>query len=144
MDDALAERRLDVVRRHMESENDHDFETTMGTFAHPRYELVPTGMVFDGEEEVRAYFAASRGAFADQRNEPIALHATDAGVFAEFWLLGTHTGPLLGHEPTGREMRVRMVAYFEFAPADGDRPDGIVCERVYYDLHSILAQLGLD
>lgn len=141
--DALAERRLEVVRRHMESENDHDFDATIATFAHPRYELIPTGQVFDGEEEVRAYFAGSRTAFADQRNEPIALHATGTGVFAEFWLLGTHTGPLLGHEPTGREFRVRMVAFFEFAPADGDRPDAIVCERVYYDLLSILRQLDL-
>ncbi len=141
--DELTQRRLDVVRTHMASENDHDFDTTMGTFAHPRYELIPTGQVFDGDDEVRAYFAGSRAFFADQRNEPIALHATDTGVFAEFWLLGTHTGPLLGHEPTGRELRVRMVAFFEFAPADSDRPDGIVCERVYYDLHTILGQLGL-
>ncbi len=71
------------------------------------------------------------------------MHATEAGVFADFWLLGTHTGPLLGHPPTGREIRVRMVAFFEFAPADGDQPDGIVCERVFYDLRSILDQLGL-
>lgn len=53
----LVERRLQVVRTHMESENDHDFDTTMATFAHPRYEPVPTGQVFDGEDEVRAYFA---------------------------------------------------------------------------------------
>lgn len=139
--DDLDERRLEVVRRHMASENEHDFDTTMGTFARPRYELVPTGQVFDGEEQVRAYFAGSRATFADQRNEPIALHATDAGVFAEFWLLGTHTGALLGHEPTGREIRVRMVAFFEFG--DADDPEGITCERVYYDLHSILTQLGL-
>lgn len=103
--DPVAERRLDVVRRHMASENEHDFETTLATFSHPRYELIPTGQVFDGEDEVRAYFAGSRATFADQRNEPIALHATDSGVFAEFWLLGTHTGPLLGHAPTGREIR---------------------------------------
>ena len=141
--DALAERRLEVVRLHMESENEHDFDTTMSTFSHPRYELIPTGQVFDGADEVRAYFAGSRATFADQRNEPIALHATDTGVFAEFWLLGTHSGPLLGHEPTGREIRVRMVAFFEFGSADGDHSDGIVCERVYYDLRSILTQLDL-
>lgn len=114
MKETLAERRLEVVRRHMASENDHDFDTTMATFSHPRYELIPSGQVFDGEEEVRAYFAGSRTAFADQRNEP-----------------------------TGREIRVRMVAFFEFDAADGDHPDGIVCERVYYDLHTILTQLGL-
>lgn len=137
MEKDLAQRRLDVVREHMASENDRDVERTLATFGHPRYELVPTGQIFDGEDEVRAYFATTRQAFPDQRNEPIALHVASAGVFAEFWLLGTHTGPLLGHEPTGNSFRTRMVALFEF---DGDR---IVCERVYYDLLSILTQLQL-
>ena len=64
----LRERRLAVVREHMESENDHDFDTTIATFGHPRYELVATGDVYDGEVAVRAYFAESRRAFPDQRN----------------------------------------------------------------------------
>lgn len=127
----------------MQSENDLDFDLTMSTFHHPRYELVPTGQVFDGEAEVREYFAGSRAAFPDQRNEPIALHASEAGVFAEFWLRGTNTGPLMGQEPTGRAFEVRMVAFFEFADRDGDHADRIVCERVYYDLVSILSQIGL-
>ena len=41
------------MREHMESENVHDFDATIGTFGHPRYEIVPTGDVYDGEEEVR-------------------------------------------------------------------------------------------
>ena len=36
---SLSERRLEVVRRHMASENELDFATTLATFAHPRYEL---------------------------------------------------------------------------------------------------------
>ncbi len=55
----LRRRRHDVVVTHLESENAHDFDTTIGTFSHPRYELVPTGQVFDGEIEVRQYFAAN-------------------------------------------------------------------------------------
>jgi hypothetical protein len=53
----LRQRREAIVREHMESENRHDFDTTIATFDHPRYEPVPTGDVFDGEQEVRAYFA---------------------------------------------------------------------------------------
>jgi hypothetical protein len=37
-----------LVREHMESENRHEFDVTLGTFDHPRYEIVPTGEVFDG------------------------------------------------------------------------------------------------
>ena len=91
-----------IVREHMESENVHDFDTTIGTFGHPRYELVATGDVYDGEEAVRAYFAESRRAFPDQRNELVALHHADDAVIVEFDLLGTHLGPLRALPPTGR------------------------------------------
>jgi steroid delta-isomerase-like uncharacterized protein len=133
----LRERRESVVREHMESENHHDFDTTIGTFAHPRYEIIATGDVFDGEVEVRRYFAETRAAFPDQRNELIALHHADEAVIVEFDLLGTHLGPLRSLPPTGRSFRCRMTAFFFF---EGDR---IVCERVYFDQASILRQLGL-
>jgi steroid delta-isomerase-like uncharacterized protein len=133
----MRERREDVVRRHMESENRQDFETTLRTFGHPRYELVATGEVFDGEEAVRGYYAASRAAFPDQRNEVRAVHHADDAVVVEFDLLGTHRGPLRGVPPTGRAFTCPMVALFLF---EGDR---IVCERVYFDSATILRQLEL-
>jgi steroid delta-isomerase-like uncharacterized protein len=133
----LQQRREAVVREHMESENVHDFDTTIGTFSHPRYEIVPTGDVYDGEEQVRRYFAESRAAFPDQRNELISLRHADDAVIVEFDLLGTHDGPLRGIPPTGREFRCRVTAFFIF---EGER---IVCERVYFDQLTIMRQLGL-
>ena len=56
----LRQKREEIVREHMESENRLDFETTMGTFDHPRYELIGTGDVYDGEDEVMAYFREGR------------------------------------------------------------------------------------
>ena len=50
---ALRAERERVVRLHMEAENVHDFDRTLSTFSHPRYELIATGQVHDGEEEVR-------------------------------------------------------------------------------------------
>ena len=132
---SLREDREAVVRRHMEAENVHDYDTVIATFAHPRYELIATDRVYDGEAEVREYFRESRSAFPDQRNELIALHSTDDGVLAELWLLGTHRGPLMGFEPTGKEFRCRVAALFLF---DGAK---IVCERVYFDTATILRQL---
>lgn len=135
--DDLRARREAIVREHMESENHHDFDTTIGTFSHPRYEIIATGDVYDGEAEVRAYFAETRAAFPDQRNELIALHHTDDGVIVEFDLLGTHRGTLRSLPPTGRAFRARVCAFFLF---DDER---IVCERVYFDQLSILRQLGI-
>lgn len=133
----LRERREAVVREHMESENHHDFDTTIATFAHPRYEIIPTGDVYDGEQEVRRYFAETRTAFPDQRNELIALYHAEDAVIVEFDLLGTHLGPLRSLPPTGRAFRTRVCAFFIF---EGER---IVCERVYFDQLSILRQLGI-
>ena len=130
-------RREAVVREHMESENHHDFDTTIGTFAHPRYELIATGEVYDGEDEVRRYYADSRAAFPDQRNELIALHHSDDTVIVEFDLLGTHLGPLRGLPPTGRSFRCRMCALFIF------EEDRITGERVYFDQLTIMRQLGV-
>ena len=135
----LRERREAVVREHMESENRHDFDVTMGTFEHPRYEIIPTGDVFDGERAVAGYFEESRAAFPDQRNELIELHHADESVIVEFDLLGTHKGAFRGLPPTGRAFRCRTLAIFAFEPAG----DGIVCERVYFDSATILRQLGL-
>jgi steroid delta-isomerase-like uncharacterized protein len=134
---ALREQRETIVREHMESENEHDFDATIATFSHPRYEIIATGQVYDGEDEVRRYYQETRTAFPDQRNELVALHHIDAGVVVEFDLLGTHLGPLRALPPTGRSFRCRMSAFFLF---DRER---IVCERVYFDQASILRQLGL-
>ena len=133
----LRERRERLVREHMESENRHEFDVTMATFQHPRYEIVPTGEVHDGEEAVAAYFAESRAAFPDQRNETIGLHHADDAVIVEFWLRGTHEGELRGIPPTGRAFEVRSVAFFLF---DEDR---LVGERVYFDTATSLGQLGI-
>ncbi|HWE66455.1 MAG TPA: ester cyclase [Acidimicrobiales bacterium] len=130
------ERREAIVREHMESENLLDLETTLATFAHPRYELIATGQVFDGEEEVRAYFASSRATFPDQRNELIALHHAEDAVIVEFDLLGTQRGELMGFPPTDKAFRARCVALYLF------EGEGLMCERVYFDALTILGQLG--
>jgi steroid delta-isomerase-like uncharacterized protein len=134
---SLRARREAVVREHMESENRHEFDVTMATFGHPRYEIVPTGDVYDGEEEVAGYFAESRAAFPDQRNELVKMHHATDSVIVEFDLLGTHLGNFRGLPATGRAFTCRTLAIFEF------EGEGIVCERVYFDSATILRQLGI-
>lgn len=137
IDEGLRERRLATVREHMESENEHRFDATLATFEHPRYELVATGEVYDGPEEVAEYYRRTRAIFPDQRNENTVLHCAEDAVIAEFDLLGTHEGELRGVAGTGRGFRCRMCAIFEFAPGS----ERIVCERVYFDQASIAEQL---
>jgi ketosteroid isomerase-like protein len=138
----LAERRIQVVRDHMALEVTHDWDAVIATFEHPRYEMA-TGAVFDGEDAVRQYFALSRTPFPDQGNEIIAIAHADETVLVEFWLTGSHLGPLrvAGRtvEPTGKAFRVRMAAGFEFAPGS----DRIVCERPYFDGGAVTRALGI-
>jgi ketosteroid isomerase-like protein len=139
----LAAARIQVVRDHMALECVHDWDAVIATFAHPRYEMYGSGAVFDGEAAVRGYFAASRTPFPDQGNEIIAIAHEGDSVLVEFWLTGTHLGPLklAGREvaATGRSFRVRMAASFEFAPGSNK----IVCERPYFDQGAVVRALGL-
>ncbi len=141
--DVLTDARIATVREHMRLECEGDWDGVIATFAHPRYELYGAGTVFDGEGAVRGYFAASRVPFPDQANEIIAIAASRDSVLVEFWLTGTHLGPLKTPKgeiaPTGKKFRVRMMASFEFAPGS----DRIVCERPYFDRRAVTTALGL-
>jgi steroid delta-isomerase-like uncharacterized protein len=133
----LRKEREETVREHMDSENRHEFDATLETFDHPRYELIPTGDVYDGPEEVMGYFEETRRAFPDQRNELLALHHADDAVLVEAVIRGTHKGPLRSLPPTGREYELPILAIFMF---DGDK---LTCERVYFDQTTVMRQLGV-
>jgi steroid delta-isomerase-like uncharacterized protein len=134
---AMRKKREAIVREHMESENRHEFDATLDTFDHPRYELIATGDVYDGPEEVSGYFEESRRAFPDQRNELLSVHHSDDAVIVEAIIRGTHEGPLRSLPPTGREWESRICAMFLF------EEDKLVCERVYFDQLTVLRQLGI-
>ena len=57
-------------------------------------------------------------------------------MIAEFDLLGTNLGEFYGMPPTGRAFRVPVIAIFSF---EGDR---ITNERVYFDVATLLVQIG--
>jgi len=134
---ASRKKREEIVREHMDSENRHEFDATLDTFGHPRYELVATGEVYDGTEEVSGYYDDTRRAFPDQRNELLALHHADDAVLVEAVVRGTHKGPLRSLPPTGREFELPILAIFEF---EGNK---LMCERVYFDQMTVLRQLGI-
>lgn len=133
----LRKKREEIVREHMDSENRHEFDATLDTFEHPRYELIATGEVYDGTAEVQGYYDDTRRAFPDQRNELLALHHADDAVLVEAVVRGTHKGPLRSLPPTGREFELPILAVFVF---EGDK---LTCERVYFDQMTVLRQLGI-
>ena len=135
--DELRQRRLDVIVEHMTTEVTKEFDRTLATFnGHPRYEIVPTGQVFDGDDEVMGYYLTTRTAFPDQRHENARFHATDDAVIVEFDLLGTNLGEFYGLPPTGKSFRVPVIAVFSF------EDDRITNERIYFDAATQVNQIG--
>jgi steroid delta-isomerase-like uncharacterized protein len=133
----LRRRRLAVIAEHMDTEVTHAFDRTLDTFqGHPHYEIMPTGQVFDGADEVMGYYRMTRTAFPDQRHDNVRHHVADESVIVEFDLLGTNLGEFYGLPPTGKEFRVPVIAVFFF------EDDRIVCERVYFDSASLVTQIG--
>jgi steroid delta-isomerase-like uncharacterized protein len=133
----LRKKREELVIEHMESENRHEFDLTLDTFDRPRYEIIATGDVHDGPDEVMAYFEETRTAFPDQSNELLELHHADDAVIVEAILRGTHDGPYRGLQPTGKSFAMDFVAIFVF------EQDRLVCERVYFNAGTILEALGI-
>ena len=136
--DDLRTRRLALLEEHFTSEVAKEFDRTLATFAgHPRYEIMATGQVYDGSEEVLAYHRAQRTAFPDQRHDGVVFHvADDDTIVAEFELLGTNLGEFYGMAPTGKAFRVPVIAVFSF---DGEL---LTNERIYLDAASVLTQIG--
>ncbi|MGN6724213.1 MAG: ester cyclase [Marmoricola sp.] len=130
-----------LVLDHFHDEVVQDWDQTLSTFPHPHYELIPMLLVHDGDRDVRDYYRDTRIAFPDQDHEIIALRHSDDAVIVEFWLLGTHLGPLGTIPPTGSKHRTRMTAFFIF-----DEDENLVCERVYFDRLTMVSQLlrGID
>jgi steroid delta-isomerase-like uncharacterized protein len=139
--DELRERRLEVIREHMDTEVTKEFDRTLATFkndsgGHPHYEIMATGQVFDGDDEVMGYYLTTRTAFPDQRHDNVRFHVTADAIITEFDLRGTNLGEFYGLPPTGKAFRVPIIAVFFF---DGDR---IVNERIYFDSASLVTQIG--
>ena len=107
LSDELRQRRLALIEEHMNTEVTKEFDRTLATFnGHPHYEIVPTGQVFDGADEVMGYYRTSRAAFPDLRHGNVRCHVADDTIIVEFDLLGTNLGEFYGMPPTGNAVRV--------------------------------------
>ncbi|MEU1998019.1 ester cyclase [Nocardia gamkensis] len=129
-------RREKLVLDHFHDEVAQHWDDVLSTFPHPRYEIIPTRTVHDGDAAVRAYYNHTRTAFPDQRHQMIALRHSDDAVIVEFYLLGTHLGPLGPVPATGATFKVRMTAFFVFRGEDD-----LVAERIYFDQLTLVRQL---
>ena len=86
---------------------------------------------------MRGFYAESDTAFPDFRFENTVLYHSADAVIVETDFVGTHLGSWRGLPATGRTVRYRMCNIFEF------EREALVCERLHFDLLTILRQLGV-
>lgn len=120
----LQNRREALILRHVAGENDRDLEAIMSTFTHPRYEIVPTGMVFDGDDEVRQMILR-------QWDELPRMHYEATGIF---------------HSADGLVVETRTTcpgASFDMLSVNlfGFRGDDLILERCYFDRMLFAAEM---
>lgn len=119
------------------TENAHEFERCIGAFDHPRYEIVATGEVWDGHDGVNALLLQNITAFPDFKFDPQLIQHADHAVIVEGRFRGTHHGNWRGLPATGRTIDFPLIIVFVF------EEDRMTCERTYFDLGTILRQLGV-
>jgi steroid delta-isomerase-like uncharacterized protein len=131
----LRQQREAIVNQHADMENRHDIEATIVTFHHPRYEV--NGEPSDGEVAVRELLQGLMAGFPDLHAETVRLRHMDDGVLVEGFITGTHDGEWAGIPPSGNRVNFPVVGIFEF---DGDR---LLCEKVFFDMATVLTQMGV-
>lgn len=133
-----------VVEENFAAFNAHDLDRGAATIAPSATTRdVPTGNTVTGPNGFRQYWGMWLTAFPDGRCDITKCVATDDGtVVTEFVGRGTHNGPLPG--PGGQQIlatgrRVEMPFCQIATVKDGKITSG----ALYYDLATMLAQLGL-
>jgi steroid delta-isomerase-like uncharacterized protein len=125
-------------QRHVLAENRRSIEGLLATLsAQPVYVIMATGAEHRGREAVAAFYAGLFESMPDVTFDLQDVFIGKTGVVEESVLAGTHTGNLFGLAPTGRPLRLPLTIVFPMR--DGE----ILGERMYFDMDSLLRQLGL-
>jgi steroid delta-isomerase-like uncharacterized protein len=119
--------------------NAHDPDAVAAIFAAEAIVRdVGTPDVLHGRAAIRERAAELLAAFPDFRLRQLDLVVGEDSNADRWEVTGTHTGPFMGLEPTGTEIRVEGATFSRF---DGD---GLVVEDVnFWDVGGLMGQLGV-
>jgi steroid delta-isomerase-like uncharacterized protein len=99
---------------------------------------VPSGDTAIGRESLRTLMVDYYAGLPDYHAE-IERLIVDANIVAvELTLKGTHRGPFMGCEASGRQVSWRACAVYDLALDDGL----VTKETYYYDAGDLMSQLG--
>jgi steroid delta-isomerase-like uncharacterized protein len=90
-----------------------------------------------GADEIAQYFNDTFAALPDFRIEIVAMAVEDEHAFVQWKITGTHQGPLLGIEPTGKSIALDGIDHFV------TRDRKIVSNFIVTDQMDYARQLGV-
>ena len=116
--DAAEQRRIKRLWvRHSIAEDRRDIDGLIATLA-PEcvYEIVGTGLRWEGHDGARAFYTELFAAFPDNKFALADIVIGAQGVFESVVLEATHVGPFAGLAPTGRHVRLELAILFPWDP----------------------------
>ena len=128
-----------VVNRHLAAENAHRIEETLAEL-HPDcvFEDLPLGQTYRGRVGAEAYYRLWWDAL-DLEVKGERRHWSEDGAFmiAQARYQVVHRGRFLDYSPSGRPVDLPLAVVIPFR-------DGLMAgERFYYDLATLLRQIGV-
>jgi len=116
--------------RHSIAEERRDIDGLIATLAPACvYELVGTGLSWEGHAGARAFYTELFAAFPDNTFALSDIVIGPQGVFEAVVLEATHAGTFAGLAPTGRQVRLELAILFPWNPSER-RFDG---EQIFID-----------
>jgi steroid delta-isomerase-like uncharacterized protein len=134
----MASKNVETVRNAHQAWNRRDFEGVIQNIAENHtYQDYPTGQTIRNREGFRTWTESWARAMSD--GQITKAEYIDAGdvVITQFIAEGTNDGPFAGLPPTNRRISFPMCEISRF-----DKQGRMIGGGAYYDLHSILTQLG--
>ena len=90
-----------------------------------------------GTDEIAGYFEEAFAAIPDFHMEVLAVAEQGEDVFVHWHLTGTHLGPIMGIEPTGKKLSIDGMDHFVL------RDGAVVSNFVVFDQMQYALQLGM-
>ena len=116
--DAATHRRIRRLwQRHSIAEDRRDIDGLIATLAPDCvYEIVGSGLRWDGHAGARAFYTELFAAFPDNSFALTDIVIGPQGVFEAVVLEATHQGLFAGLPPTGRRVRLELAILFPWDP----------------------------
>ena len=121
-------------QRHSIAEDRRDIDGLVATLAPDCvYEIVGTGLRWDGHAGARAFYTELFAAFPDNRFALTDIVIGPQGVFEAVVLEATHSGPFAGLPASGRQVRLELAILFPWDPAS----ERFAGEQIFIDREAL-------